>query len=192
MHIVAITGSIGCGKSTLAGLVRQTGYPVFDADKWCRRLYFEKEFLAKIRANFPFVFKGEKFDKRALRNFVFANPEELKKLEKLTHPFLKHKFLNVIHHYAKSDNVIFIDVAILFEMGWDKYCTYIIVADTDRETQKQRVMTRDNVSAEDFERIVNLQMNNRDKIKKADAVIETNRPLGVLKTQLIEIVNGLS
>lgn len=191
MQIIAITGSIGCGKTTLAGIIRQAGYVVYDVDQWCRHLYFEKAFLEKIYQNFPFTFENGSFNKRALRNYVFANPDQLRKLEKLTHPFLKKKFLSIIHRYAKTDAVIFIDVAILFEMGWDKYCTCIIVADTDPETQKQRVMLRDHVSAEDFERIVNLQMNNQDKIKRADAVIETNQPLGVLKAQLVEFIDGL-
>ena len=190
MQVIAITGSIGCGKTTLAGLVRELGYPVYDVDKWCRHLYFEEQFLQKINKYFPLAFSDGKFNKRVLRNLVFSQPDELKKLENLTHPFLKKKFLNTIHKHAKSSDLIFIDVAILFEMGWDKYCTYIIVADTDYETQKNRVMNRDGISSSDFEKIIKVQMDNKAKKIMADAVIETNKPLGILKAELLNIING--
>lgn len=192
MQIVAITGSIGCGKTTLAGIVKEMGYVVYDVDKWCRQLYFEAEFLEKIGQIFPLSFENGVFNKRKLRNYVFANPSELRKLEKLTHPFLKKKFLKTIHRDAKSRHIIFVDVAILFEMGWDKYCTYIILADTDYETQKKRVMERDHISAEDFEKIVNQQMSNEDKKYMSDTVVETNQAKGRLKARLISIIEELS
>ena len=44
------------------------------------------------------------------------------------------------------------EVALLFEMGWDKYCSSIIVADVDKKIQKQRVMDRDNITSEDFDK----------------------------------------
>ena len=79
----------------------------------------------------------------------------------------------------------------LYEMGWDKYCDFIMVADVDYEIQKQRVMARDQVTAEDFDKINNVQMSNKEKIKKADVVVETNKPLSLLKLELMEIINGL-
>lgn len=188
MQIVAITGSIGCGKTTLSDLIRKMGYVVFDVDKWCRKLYFEDSFLDKIKEVFPQTFVDGVFNKRALRNYVFANPAELKKLENLIHPFLKQKFLRAIHKCAQHNSIIFIDVAILFEMGWDKFCTYIILADTDYETQKKRVMQRDNISAEDFEKIIKVQMNNKEKKDLCHAVVETNKPLSLLKAELIQII----
>lgn len=191
MQIVAITGSIGCGKTTLAGLIRDMGYVVYDVDKWCRHLYFEDAFLEKIHNTFPQTFENAVFNKRKLRDLVFNDPKELKKLEALTHPFLKRKFLNTIHHYSKTDGIFFIDVAILFEMGWDKYCTYIILADTDYETQKQRVMTRDNITAEDFEKIIKVQMNNEDKKALCDKIINTNQSKGKLQSALLVMIEEL-
>lgn len=191
MQVVAITGSIGCGKTTLAGLIRELGYAVYDVDKWCRRLYFEPAFLNKIQDHFPEAFVNGVFNKRALRNHVFTDHKALKKLEKLTHPFLKKKFLNTIHHFAHTSDILFVDVAILFEMGWDKYCTFIILADTDYETQMKRVMDRDHITREDFEKIIKVQINNSEKVCLSNVVIETNRPLGVLKADLMNIIKEL-
>ena len=67
----------------------------------------------------------------------------------------------------------------------------VIVADVDKETQKQRVMKRDNISAQDFEKILTAQMDNKEKILRSDVVIETDKPLGVLKTELLSIIDEL-
>ena len=192
MKLIGITGSIGCGKTTIADLIKKMGYIVFDADKWCRNLYNQKDFLDVIKQNFPHVFENGVFYKRKLRNYVFSNNKELKKLEAIIHPFLKKKLISVIKKNAKSDRLIFIEVALLFEMGWNKYCSSIIVADVDYEIQKQRVMKRDNISAQDFEKIVSVQLNNDYKKTLSDYVIDTDKTLNMLKIELIYLIEGLS
>ena len=87
--------------------------------------------------------------------------------------------------------MFFIDVALLFEMGWDKYCDLILLADVDYEIQKKRVMLRDNVSAEDFDKINNVQTKNDDKKLLSDIVIDTDKPYNLLKAEIISIINGL-
>lgn len=191
MKLIGITGSIGCGKTTIAGLVKELGYVVFDADKWCRCLYNKSDFIEIIKKNFPLVFDDNVFNKRKLRNYVFNNNSELKKLESIIHPFLKNKLLSVIRKNAKKDNLLFVEVALLFEMGWDKYCSSIIVADVDYETQKYRVMKRDNISASDFEKIVKVQLNNDYKKILSDCIINTDKSIGKLKVELIYLIKEL-
>lgn len=191
MLLTAITGSIGCGKTTLARIARDLGYTVFDVDGWVRRLYFNKEFLKKLENYFPGTVKQGAADKRYLRNMVFADREKLKLLESLIHPFLRQTLKQIIRKNACCDDIFFIDVALLFEMGWDKYCDVIVVADVAYEIQKRRVMARDKVSAEDFERINNVQMNNEHKKLLADIVIDTDKPRNLLKAELINIIEGL-
>ena len=157
MKIIAITGSIGCGKTFLANIIRSLGYVVYDADKWVKYLYYRPAFLNVIKQSFPKVFDNDgSFNKRKLRNLVFNNTNELKRLEKIVHPFLKQKLLNIIHKNAEKDCVLFFDAALLIEMKWNIYCQAVILADVDKNIQKQRVMARDNVSAEDFEKIVSV------------------------------------
>ena len=192
MKIIAITGSIGCGKTFLSNIIRSLGYVVFDADKWCKYLYYKPAFLKVIKQNFPEVFDvNGTFNKRKLRNLVFNNNQELKRLEKLIHPFLKQKLLNVIRKNAKTERVFFFDAALLYEMKWDIYCQAVILADVDKNIQKQRVMTRDRISAEDFEKIVSVQMDNEQKKQFADVVINTDNTENLLKAELIQIIEEL-
>lgn len=192
MKIIAITGSIGCGKTFLANIIRSLGYVVYDADKWVKYLYYRPAFLNVIKQSFPKVFDNDgRFNKRKLRNLVFNNTNELKRLEKIVHPFLKQKLLNIIHKNAEKDCLLFFDAALLIEMKWNIYCQAVILADVDKNIQKQRVMARDNVSAEDFEKIVSVQMDNEQKKKFADVVINTDKSEALLKVELINIIEEL-
>lgn len=191
MKLVAITGSIGCGKTTIAKIVGKLGYTVFDVDGWVRRLYFKKDFIKVIQEHFPAVAENGQVNKRALRNIVFSDNRQLKVLEGLIHPFLRETFKDVIRKNACRNDIFFIDVALLFEMGWDKYCDFILVADVDYEIQKQRVMNRDKVTAEDFDQINNVQLSNSYKINLADVVVNTDKPKNLLKVEMINIIQGL-
>lgn len=192
MKIIAITGSIGCGKSFLANIIRSLGYVVYDADKWVKYLYYRPAFLKVIKQNFSEVFDANgTFNKRKLRNLVFNNNQELKRLEKLVHPFLKQKLLNVIRKNSQTNRVFFFDAALLFEMKWNIYCQSVILADVDKNIQKQRVMIRDNISAADFEKIVSVQIDNEQKKQFVNAVINTDKTENLLKIELIKIIEEL-
>jgi dephospho-coA kinase len=191
MKLAAITGSIGCGKTTLSKIVRRLGYVVYDIDGWVRRLYYQKDFIKVIAAHFPEVMEGEKVNKRKLRNLVFGDNARLKVLESLIHPFLKQTLMNVRRRNARRADLFFMDVALLFEMGWDKYCDYIVVADVDYETQKMRVMRRDNISAADFDKINRIQMDNAAKKVLADVIIDTDKPINLLKVELLAMIEEI-
>lgn len=191
MKLAAITGSIGCGKTTLSKIVRRLGYVVYDIDGWVCRLYYQKDFIKVIAAHFPEVMEGEKVNKRKLRNLVFGDNARLKVLESLIHPFLKQTLMNVRRRNARRADLFFMDVALLFEMGWDKYCDYIVVADVDYETQKMRVMRRDNISAADFDKINRIQMDNAAKKVLADVIINTDKPINLLKVELLAMIEEI-
>ena len=177
MKLAAITGSIGCGKTTLSKIVRRLGYVVYDIDGWVRRLYYQKDFIKVIAAYFPEVMEGEKVNKRKLRNLVFGDNARLKVLESLIHPFLKQTLMNVRRRNARRADLFFMDV--------------IVVADVDYETQKMRVMRRDNISAADFDKINRIQMDNAAKKVLADVIINTDKPINLLKVELLAMIEEI-
>lgn len=191
MIIIGITGSIGCGKTYLANMIRDLGYGVYNPDKWVRGLYRNKDFLKVIEKNFPTTFESGVFNKRSLRNLVFSDKNQLNKLENIIHPFLKKKIQWVIHKFSRKTNVIFFDAALLFEKNWDIYCDFVIVADVDEETQKHRVMKRDGISEDDFYKIIKVQIPQSEKCERADIVINTGEPENINRAQILELTNEI-
>lgn len=189
MIVIGITGSIGCGKTYLAKIINSLGFATYNPDFWVRDFYKKASFLSLIKDNFPQTFNYEgKFDKRKLRDIVFNDNTQLKKLEKLTHPLINRKLKNIIKKASVKEDIIFFDVALLYEIGWDKYCDFVIVADVNDEIQKQRVMKRDNITEEDFNKIAATQTSKEYKKFKADYVIDTSLSYGINKVQLIKFI----
>ena len=87
---IAITGNIGSGKSTITKIIRELGFKVFDSDKEVKKALMKKDLINQIRAEFkskiPGLIKRNTIDKAKLGEFVFSNPDELKKLEQIVHP----------------------------------------------------------------------------------------------------------
>ena len=194
MIIIGITGSIGCGKTTLSKQAKSLGFPVWDIDGWVRSVYRDKDFIRLVNREFFNLDSDKAVDKRALRSLVFNDYQQLKKLEQLIHPFLQRKLRRFINKTARRKGLVIIDAALLFELNWNRYCDYVIVADVAYEVQKKRVMMRDHISAEEFEKINACQMPNAEKVLKADVVIDTNKPENVLRASLAllfeELMNG--
>ncbi len=191
MILAAITGSIGCGKTTISNILRKQGFLVYDIDKWVKLLYYKKDFLEVIKKHFPEAFDEQGiFNKRALRILVFDNQEKLRILEQLIHPFLTAKLRRIVRR-NKNQGVVFVDVALLYEMGWDKYFDFVVLVDVEYNEQKVRVMKRDNISADDFEKINKLQMPQEIKRKKANFIIDTSQTEGALIQNLLYMIEGL-
>ena len=191
MKLAGITGSIGCGKTTLAKIAKGLGFAVYDVDGWVRKIYYNKVFLNELKKVFPESVKNGTADKKYLRKLVFADNKKLKQLENLIHPFLDKKIRELVTQRAKKNDICFIDAALLFEKGWNKYCDIVILADVDYEIQKQRVMKRDGISEEDFDKINNVQLDSDRKKALSDIIIDTDKPLNILKVEMISIIKGL-
>lgn len=192
MYLIGITGSIGSGKTTLANIARELGYIVYDVDEWVRFIYKDGDFLQLLEKNFTGSVKNGVADKRYLREIVFNDKKKLAKLEGLIYPTLNAKIRKLITKGAKNNFIVFLDIALLFEKKWDKYCDFIILADADYELRKKRVMLRDKVSAQNFVSIDNVQMSNDEKKDKVDIVINTDKPISVLKAEMINLLNSIN
>lgn len=190
MYLIGITGSIGSGKTTLANIVKNLGYEVYDVDDWVRKIYGDKLFLEKLKTVFPDSFYNGQFNKRYLRETVFKDQVKLKTLENLIYPILNDKIEKIIEE--KNQKIAFLDIALLFEKGWDKYCDFIILADADYDLRKKRVMERDNVSAENFEQIDKVQISNEKKKDKVNVVINTDKSIDFLREEMINLLKSIN
>lgn len=82
-------------------------------------------------------------------------------------------------------------MALLYELGWDKFFDYVVLADVDYETQRLRVMVRDKISAEDFDKINKLQMSRDEKILRSDFIIDTGVDINKLRKSVVNLLGEL-
>ena len=190
MYLVGITGFIGSGKTTVGNIVKDLGYIVFDMDVWCRNMYTDEKFLNIIKKNFPLTFENGIFNKKKLRNLVFSNHTELKKLENLTHPYLKNKLLKIIHQNRFNHHIFFVETALLYQMKLDKFCSSVIITEAPYEIMLKRTVIRDNIEPEDFKNIFEKQKIQSIQ-KNSYYKINTNKSLSLLKKDVIKIIKRI-
>ena len=182
---VAITGSIGSGKSEVSKYLRSKGYDVFDCDRYNSYLLRKNsKAYPKLLKQFPDCFKNGKLDKKLLSKKVFTNKKEKKKLEAIMHPLILEK-LN-----SRKDDPLFCEVPLLFEVKWDKYFDHSILVVTDSKKTIKRLINRGLNTIEIENRLKN-QMSVKEKIKLADIIIYNNGSLKDLYKKIDTVLKKL-
>ena len=188
MIVLGLTGSIGMGKSTTAKLFAEAGVPVYDADSNVHRLY-EGEAVAAIEAAFPGTTADGKVDRSKLSARVVHDPAAIKRLEQIVHPMLgasRQKFLAEAERSGAA--VAVVDVPLLFETGGEKRVDAVVVVTTTAEIQRQRILSRDNMSSEKLDAILERQLPDAEKRRRADFVVDTSHGLDPVRAQIRDIL----
>jgi dephospho-CoA kinase len=189
MIILGLTGSIGMGKSTTAKLFVEAGVPVYDADAAVHALY-EGEAAPSIEAAFPGTTVGGKVDRNRLSAQVVHDPAAMKRLEGIVHPMLgasRQKFLREAEQSGAP--VAVVDVPLLYETGGEKRVDAVVVVTTTPEIQRQRILTRDNMTGEKLEAILARQLPDPEKRKRADFVVDTSHGLDPVRARIRDILD---
>lgn len=185
---LALTGSIGMGKSTVAGMFRRAGIPVFDADAVVRRLQGPGGALVrKIEERFPGTTGPDGVDREALSKRVIGDRDELAALEALVHPAVHHERTRFIVENGDAPALLF-EIPLLFETGGAEVFDKVIVVSASTEAQRARVLARDAMSEEKFEALLERQMPDSEKRDRADFVIDTSGDISTTETQVRDIL----
>ena len=188
MLIVGLTGSIGMGKSTTAKLFAEAGVPVYDADATVHKIY-EGEAVAAIEAAFPGTTVDGKVDRAKLSAKVVHDPAAIRRLEGVVHPMLRAHHQKFLDDAERSGaRVAVVDVPLLFETGGERRVDAVVVVTTSPEIQRQRILSRDNMTDEKFKAILARQMSDADKRERADFVVDTSHGLDPVRAQIRDIL----
>jgi dephospho-CoA kinase len=191
MKTIALTGSIGMGKSTVAKMFAARGIPVFDADAVVRQLQGPGGALvARIEQRFPGTTRDNAVDRDALSAAVLGRPEELAALEAIVHPAVHHERTRFIVDNGGAPALLF-DIPLLFETGGDRVFDKVIVVSAPAELQRERVLARPGMTGEKLDHILARQLPDRDKRARADHVIDTSGSLTETEAQVDAILAGL-
>jgi dephospho-CoA kinase len=174
--ILGLTGSIGMGKSTAAATLRRLRIPLFDADRVVHRLLAPGgAAVGLVAASFPGVESPQGgIDRARLGRHVFSDPEALSRLEQIIHPMVaarEKRFLALAR--ARREPLVVLDIPLLFESGGERRCDYVLVVSAPRLVQRQRVLRRPGMTEGRLMAILEHQMPDREKRRRADFVVST-------------------
>ena len=188
---LALTGSIGMGKSTVAKMFERAGVPVFDADAEVRRLQAENaEVIGAIGRRFPGTVANGRLERDVLRERVLGNPTELEALEAIVHPEVQAARARFIREHAHAPALLF-EIPLLFETGGEGGFDKVIVVSAPSEVQRERVLARPGMTAEKLDAILARQMPDSEKRARADFVIDTGAGLSTTESQVRHILSCL-
>lgn len=191
---LALTGSIGMGKSATAAMFAARGVPVYDADAAVHAVYAPGgEAVAPIEAEFAGVTGNlGGIDRAKLRQRVIDDPAAMKRLEAIVHPIvggLQRAFLEKAA--ADGHALVVLDIPLLFETGGEKRADAILVVSAPPDVQKARVLARGQMTEAEFEAILARQVPDSVKRGRADFVIDTSQGFASAEQRVDEILAEL-
>ena len=189
MIILGLTGSIGMGKSTTAKLFAEAGVPVYDADATVHMIY-QGEAAPAIEAAFPGTTADGKVDRTKLSAQVVHDAAAMKRLEQIVHPMLRAYHQKFLEDAERSGApVAVVDVPLLFETGGEKRVDAVVVVTTSPEVQRQRILSRDNMTGEKLDAILARQLPDAEKRKRADFIVDTSHGLDPVRARIRDILS---
>ena len=185
---IALTGSIGMGKSTVGAMFERAGVPVFDADSAVRTLQGPGGALVdRIGQRFPGTVDGGVLDRETLAGLVLQDPDELAALEQIVHPAVYDARLAFIDKHKDAPALLF-DIPLLFETGGEKEFDKVVVVSAPADVQRRRVLARPGMTDAKLRSILERQMPDEEKRRRADFVIDTSGELSTTEKQVRDIL----
>ena len=181
--IIGLTGGIGSGKTTVAKFIEEMGFPVYFSDDRAKNIVNDDEALKnKIKE----LLGEEAYDENGFYNrkyvsgIVFNDNEMRLQLNALIHPAVKIDFENWVEN--QNSEFVFKETALLFELKLNESCYKSVLVTADDNIRIKRMMDRDQKTYREIEAVIDKQMPEKDKIKRADFVIFNNEGIDELKT----------
>lgn len=195
MKLVGLTGGIASGKSTVAEILKRQGAAIINADVLAREVVEPgHQAWTEIVNTFGIaVLQPDRtLDRQKLRAIIFDDAAARKKIESIIHPRVRALAEQRIReHAAAGYAVIVYEVPLLFEGNLQEWLRPVILVACDVDTQRNRLQSRDNLSAAQAQKHIDAQMSLEAKRRLADYVIENNGSLEDLKRQVQAVLEKI-
>ena len=174
--VIGLTGGIASGKSTIARTLQSYGATIVDADKFGHQAYEPgTACLNEVVATFGehILDASGSIDRRALGNIVFdpEQPQNLKTLNKIVWPYIKSKICEAVENH--TDGILVVEAAVMIEAGWAKtqpsWYDELWVSWVDEQTAQSRLMSRNNLTAEDALKRIQAQISNEERLNISES-----------------------
>ena len=185
---IAITGSIGMGKSTVAAMIAEAGIPLFDADAEVRAMQgYGGKLVDAIEIRFPGTTRGGSVDRDLLSARVLGDRDQLAALEMIVHPAVIERREAFITANRDAPALLF-DIPLLFETKGEGAFDKVIVVSAPAAVQRTRVLARPGMTADKYAQILERQLPDGVKRERADFVIDTKGSLDETRAQVGKIL----
>ena len=185
--LIAITGGIGSGKSMLSNILKEKGYTVYSADEVYAELLKCPNFVNKVSEIVGVLPSGETLDRKAVASVVFSNPEKLKALNEFTHEKVMEKLLSL----SRGKGVVFNEVPLLFESGYESLYDKVIVVIRPLELRVKSVVERDGLCEEEVYKRIKNQFNYENLEKDKHTVIINDSDILSFKNKVETVINEI-
>lgn len=184
--VIAVTGGIGSGKSTVLEIIKSLGYTVVSCDEIIDKLYRNGKVKRRLKRVFPDCVSGRivlKADKKKLAERVFSDVGERKKLENIMHPLVLKTAINKAQHGGKE--LSFVEVPLLFEGNYQKAFDGVIVVTRGLDLRIAGVKKRSDLSEEEIKKRMSAQINYQEFDLSPYTVINNDGAMAELKEKVI-------
>ncbi|MCA9405031.1 MAG: dephospho-CoA kinase [Candidatus Omnitrophica bacterium] len=195
MFVIGLTGSLGTGKSTVARMFEDLGAKIIDADHIVHQQMALTGACYRpiVEAFGKSILDHDEIDRRKLAEIVFKDLDKLSQLEKIVHPVVRREMNALLAKYRKENenNIVVLDVPLLFESKVHQDVDLSVVVVTDQEKQIEHAMKRLHITKDEVLRRINIQMPLEEKIKLADVTIDNNGTENQTGKQVTELWQNL-
>lgn len=173
---IAITGSIGSGKSIFAEYINSKGFAVIDADSISKSILSSDTTIKRkvIEELGEKAYSGGEVNKKYLAKTVFSDPQKLTKLNNILHPAVLNKINALVQNNLQEDKLIFIESALIYEADIEKQFDYVVLITSDYENRLKRSVQNNRYTEDDFKKRDENQIPDDEKEKRADFVFSNN------------------
>ena len=175
---VAVTGSAGSGKTAVCDRLKALGLQVINTDTLAREVVApgSRGFGEIVNRFGPKVLQADgRLNRSALRRTITRDEEARRSLENIIHPkIIERMKMEMARAVKEGLKILFVEVPLLFEAGWNDYFDVIIMVSADDEIRIQRLMARDNVSRQEAHALLQIQKPDHEKIQHSDFIIKND------------------
>lgn len=187
---IAVTGNIGCGKTTICHMMENEGVPVYYSDVHAKQLMNQNESLMdsiKERFGKESYYDGM-LNRKWIASIVFDDATALNDLNNLVHPVVQKDYLNWLSQQTKD--IVAYESAILIEHGNQGDFDFVILVQCPEKIRSVRIQKRDGLTLDEVQARTRFQLQEEEKIKYADYLIE-NTSLEEAKQQLSTVISSI-
>lgn len=186
--LIAITGGIGVGKSTIIDELKKLGANTIKTDEINKELLLQPHYIEKINAEFPGVVEKGQINKKKLKKLIFNDESMRLKLNSIAHPLILEKIIDE----NKKHDLLFVEIPLLYESNSKDIFDQVWFVKSKYENRLDRIMKRDNLSSSLASKIILSQEKESNCENIADYVFDNDKDITYIQSSIKQLWEQLS